>query len=59
MNMSILLLSLVGMALAILHIPDVMMPLALISVLVFLAVKFFWSAISAFSEDNRSTPNAG
>ena len=59
MNKSILLLSLVGIALAILHIPDVMMPLALISVLVFLAVKFFWSAMNVFSGENRSTPNAG
>ena len=59
MNKSILLLSLLGIALAILHIPAVMMPLALISVLVFLTVKLFWNAMNIFSDDNRSRPNAG
>ncbi|MEL6552199.1 MAG: hypothetical protein AAFQ63_01865 [Cyanobacteria bacterium J06621_11] len=59
MNKSILLLSLLGIALAILHIPAVMMPLAIIATLVFLTIKVFWSTMNVFSESNRSTPNAG
>ncbi|MEL6900079.1 MAG: hypothetical protein AAFP07_03935 [Cyanobacteria bacterium J06606_4] len=49
MDKSILCLALLGVALAILHVPSVMLTLAIIFGLLSLSIKLFWSMLQSFS----------
>ncbi|MGB7248818.1 MAG: hypothetical protein WBC73_07760 [Phormidesmis sp.] len=49
MNKSILLLTIAGIALAILHMPNFMLTMAIITCLVTATVKLFWAMLQAFS----------
>ena len=53
MNKSILLLMILGLFLAVLHTPNVVLALAMITGLVTLAIKLIWSVMQAFSTSGR------
>ncbi|MEM9088446.1 MAG: hypothetical protein AAGC93_06845 [Cyanobacteria bacterium P01_F01_bin.53] len=54
MNKSILSLVILGLFLAVLHAPNVVLALAMIMGLVTLAVKLIWSVMQAFSTSGRA-----
>lgn len=54
MNKSILLLMILGLFLSVLHAPNVVLAVAMITGLVTLAVKLIWSVMQAFSTSGRA-----
>lgn len=59
MNKSILSLIMVGIALAILHVPHAMLTLGIIACLVAATVQLFWAVLQSFSQPAvRSQPSA-
>ncbi|NJM96805.1 MAG: hypothetical protein HC800_06085 [Phormidesmis sp. RL_2_1] len=53
MNKSILFLTILGIALAILHSPHGVLTLGIISCLVIAAIKLFWSVLQAFAQPRQ------
>ncbi|MEL6468458.1 MAG: hypothetical protein AAFQ74_01915 [Cyanobacteria bacterium J06623_4] len=57
MDKSILCLAVLGVALAILHVPSVMLTLAIIFGLLSLSIKLFWSMLQSFSASQSADPS--
>lgn len=54
MNKTILCLVLLGLGLAILHVPSVAIHLGIIAGLLIVTIKFFWAMMQSFSSQNVS-----